>query len=148
MAKSSVYIGHFDVTETEIKYTTEKTRSDFRSMGNIVYFMYVKDQLMKIGIAGGEGGWYGRVSMYKAGPSSRGDATNTLILKVMKEIRETRIDIFAVSVPKLNVTFTCPLTGDTINDDIEVNQKLEKILTARYLNEDTNHTLPFSKQLR
>jgi hypothetical protein len=66
----------------------------------------------------------------------------------MKELGETRIDIYAIPVSKVKITFTCPLTGDIINDEIEVNQRLEKILTARYLKEDPTHSLPFSKQLK
>jgi hypothetical protein len=52
LGKTSTYIGHFEVTDVEIKYVTDKTWSEFRDMGSIVYFMYVKDRLMKIGIAG------------------------------------------------------------------------------------------------
>jgi hypothetical protein len=148
LGKTTTYIGHFDVTDVDIKYTAAKTWSEFRNMGSIVYFMYVKDRLMKIGIAGNAGGWNGRVGMYKAGAGPRGDATNRLILKAMKDISETRIDIYAVSVPKTKITFTCPLTGDIINDEIEVNQKLEKSLTKRYLEENSSHSLPFSKQLK
>jgi len=148
LAKNAEYIGHFNVTETEIEYVTDKTYSDFRSMGNIVYFMYVEDSLMKIGIAGGKGGWYGRVGMYKAGASKRGDATNRLILRVMKELEKSKIDIYAVSVPKMRISLTCPLTGDIIEDEVEVNRLVEQNLTERYLDESELNTLPFSKQLK
>lgn len=148
LAKNAEYIGHFNVTETEIEYVTDKTWSNFRDMGNIVYFMYVEDDLMKIGIAGGAGGWYGRVAMYKAGASKRGDATNRLILRVMKELGKSKIDIYAVAIPKMQISFTCPLTGDIIEDEIEVNQRVERNLTSRYLNESELNTLPFSKQLK
>lgn len=147
LAKNAECIGHFNVTETEIEYVTDKTYSDFRDMGNIVYFMYVKDNLMKIGIAGGKGGWYGRVGMYKAGASKRGDATNRRILKVMSTLGESKIDIYAVSVPKMQISLTCPLTGDIIEDEVEVNRLVEQNLTQRYLNEDPAHNLQFSNQL-
>ena len=148
LAKNAEYIGHFNVTETEIEYVTDKTWSNFRDMGNIVYFMYVEDDLMKIGIAGGAGGWSGRVGMYKAGASKRGDATNRLILRVMKELGKSRIDIYAVAIPKVHVSLTCPLTGDIIENEIEVNRLVEQNLTSRYLNESELNTLPFSKQLK
>ena len=148
LAKRAEYIGYFDVTETEINYITDKTWSNFRDMGNIVYFMYVEDSLMKIGIAGGAGGWYGRVSMYKAGASKRGDATNRLILRVMKELGKSKIDIYAVTVPKMQISLTCPLTGDIIENEVEVNRLVEQNLTHRYLSENKLHTLPFSKQLK
>lgn len=148
LAQRAEYIGYFDVTETEINYVTDKTWSNFRSMGNIVYFMYVEDRLMKIGIAGGSGGWYGRVGMYKAGASKGGDATNRLILRVMKELGKSKIDIYAVAVPKMQISLTCPLTGDIIEDEVEVNRLVEQNLTGRYLSESNLHTLPFSKQLK
>ena len=148
LAKNAEYIGHFNVTETEIEYVTDKTWSNFRDMGNIVYFMYVEDNLMKIGIAGGKGGWYGRVGMYKAGASKRGDATNRLILRVMKELGKSKIDIYAVAIPKMQISFACPLTGNIIKDEIEVNQRVERNLTSRYLDESELNTLPFSKQLK
>ena len=148
LAKNAEYIGHFNVTETEIEYVTDKTWSNFRDMGNIVYFMYVEDDLMKIGIAGGAGGWYGRVGMYKAGASKRGDATNRLILRVMKELGKSKIDIYAVAIPKILVSIPCPLTGDIIEVEIEVNQRVERNLTSRYLDESELNTLPFSKQLK
>ena len=148
LAKTAEYIGHFNVTETEINYVTDKTRSNFHAMGNIVYFMYVEDRLMKIGIAGGADGWYGRVNMYKAGASKRGDATNRRILRVMKELGKSRIDIHAVAVPKMQISLTCPLTGDIINDELEVNRLIEKNLTSRYLSESELHNLPFSNQLK
>ena len=110
LAKEAEYIGHFDVTETEINFVTDKTRSDFHAIGNIVYFMYVEDRLMKIGIAGGADGWYGRVNMYKAGASKRGDATNRLILRVMKELGKSKIDIYAVAVPKMQISLRFILT--------------------------------------
>jgi hypothetical protein len=148
LAKTAEYIGHFNVTETEIDYVTDKTWSNFRDMGNIVYFMYVKGRLMKIGIAGGSRGWYGRVDKYKGGASKRGDATNRRILRVMKELGESKIDIYAVAAPKMPISLTCPLTGDIINGEVEVNRTIEQNLTSRYLSESELLNLPFSKQLK
>jgi hypothetical protein len=147
LAKTAKYIGCFDVTETEINWTPELRWSDYRNMGNVVYFMFVKDQLMKIGIAGGAGGWNGRVGMYRNGTGPGGDGTNARILRVMKEIGETHIDIYAVSCPKQKISFTCPLTGDIIEDKVEVHRLTEQYLTRRYLTESENHQLLFSNQL-
>lgn len=147
LAKKAKYIGCFDVTETEINWTPALRWKDYRDMGNIIYFMFVKDQLMKIGIAGGSSGWNGRVGMYRNGAGPRGDGTNLRILRVMNEIKESHIDIYAVSCPKQKISFTCPLTGGIIEDEVEVHRLSEQHLTRQYLTESDDNKLPFSNQL-
>jgi hypothetical protein len=48
----------------------------------------------------------------------------------------------------MRISLTCPLTGDIIEDEVEVNRLVEQNLTERYLDESELNTLPFSKQLK
>ena len=148
LALQQEYIGRFEVTDTEINWFPEQSWSWYRDFGDMVYFMFVGDTLMKIGKAGGASGWYGRVTMYKNGANSRGDRTNKLIISVMREMDTNEVRIYAVRSPRLKVSLTNHLDGSTIETELETAHKLEKCLTSQYLSESTNNTLPFSKQLK
>ena len=86
--------------------------------------------------------------MYKNGAGPRGDATNKRIIRTMSEIETNEVHIYAVQSPRLNVSFTNPLTGDIIETELETAHKLEKTLTSQYMTESADATLPFSKQLK
>lgn len=147
LAKAQTYIGRFEVTETEINWFPELRWSEYRDFGDMVYFMFVDDKLMKIGKAANKGGWNGRVGMYKNGNSKRGDGTNKRILRVMKEIGEDTIHIYAIHTPREKISFTNPLNSDIIETEIETALSVEKNLTAQYLTESKSNQLMFSNQL-
>lgn len=145
LALNGDYVGRFEVTESEINFFPEMKWSEYRDYGNMVYFMFVENKLMKIGIAAGKTGWNARVGMYKSGV--KGDATNRRILRVMKDLGKDTIHIYAVQVPKEKISFTNPLTGDTIDTEVEVVRPIEQSLTAQFLSENANNELPFCNQL-
>ena len=145
LALRQEYIGRFEVTDTEINWFPEQSWSWYRDFGDMVYFMFVGDKLMKIGKACG---WYTRVGMYKNGGGPRGDATNKRIIRVMSEMNTNEVHIYAAPSPRINVSLTNPLDDSTIETELETAHKLEKTLTSKYLSENTNNTLPFSKQLK
>ena len=145
LALGETYIGHMEVTETDINWFPQLRWSEYRDFGDMVYFMFVDGQLMKIGKAAGKSGWNGRVGMYKNGIT--GDATNRRILRVMKELGKTAIDIWAIQAPRQNISFTNPLTGDIIETEIETARDIELDLTRQYLNESSHNQLLFSNQL-
>ena len=147
IAKTQTYIGRFEVTETEINWFPELRWSEYRDFGDMVYFMFVDDQLMKIGKAAGKGGWNGRVGMYKNGASDKGDGTNKRILRVMKEIGKDTIHIYATQAPREKISFTNPLNSDIIETEIETAREVETNLTAQYLIESADNQLMFSNQL-
>ena len=66
---------------TKIQYQF-KTRKDLIAKGDMVYFMFVNSDLYKIGKAGGQHGFAGRVGTYNRG--RLGDATNNRIIDVYK----------------------------------------------------------------
>lgn len=145
LAKTGTFLGSFTVSENEIRFHRALTHSEYLRLGNIVYFMFVNDRLMKIGIAGGQTGWVSRYGMYNLG--ERGDSTNRRILRVMKELDESQIEVYAVQCPKQKITFTCPLTGVIIEDEVEIIRLAEQHLTKQYLNESAGNELLFSRQL-
>ena len=147
IAKTQTYIGRFEVTETEINWFPELRWSEYRDFGDMVYFMFVDDQLMKIGKAAGKGGWNGRVGMYKNGASSKGDGTNKRILRVMQELGKDTIHIYATQAPREKISFTNPLSGDIIETEIETAREVENNLTSQYLIESNGNQLMFSNQL-
>ena len=67
LAKTGTFLGSFTVSENEIRFHRALTHSEYLRLGNIVYFMFVNDRLMKIGIAGGQTGWVARYGMYNLG---------------------------------------------------------------------------------
>jgi len=145
LALQQEYIGHFEVTDTEINWFPEQSWSWYRDFGDMVYFMFVNNKLMKIGKACG---WNTRVSMYKNGANPRGDATNKRIIRVMSEMKMSEVRVYAVRSPRLKVSLANPLDGSTIETELETAHKLEKTLTSQYLSESSNNTLPFSNQLK
>lgn len=148
---NAVYLGKLkvsfeDSTKFEYERALNRTYTQNKDMGDCVYFMYVNNDLMKIGIAGGKTGWEGRVGMYKNGTTPAGDATNKRIQRVMSDMNENTIEIYAVPVPRQTITFTCPVTGDIIEEPVEVTRSIEKYVTAKYL--AGGNELPFCNQLQ
>jgi hypothetical protein len=66
----------------------------------------------------------------------------------MSEMNTNEVHIYAAPSPRINVSLTNPLDDSTIETELETAHKLEKTLTSKYLSENTNNTLPFSKQLK
>jgi len=136
-------IGKINIQENRLVFDThirrisgQISRSSFIDMGDIVYFMIVGDSLKKIGKAAGQQGWYGRMNEYgKTRYSKTGkdtwDATtrkiyNYMIHNYLDVDRE--IKIYAVRTPKQTVSFTNPLTGDTVIEQIETAGAVEQSL--------------------
>ena len=147
---NGIYLGKLKVSSEESSKfdydrAMNRTHTQNKEMGDCVYFMYVDNDLMKIGIAGGKSGWEGRVNMYKNGTTSRGDATNKRIHRVMNKLKKDTIEIYAVPVPRQQVSFQCPVTNTTIKESVEVIRSIEKSLTAKYIN--SGGELPFCNQL-
>lgn len=152
--ESSTFIGKLEITpQNRMRFTTpyvnasgKRNMKFFTDFGDMVYFMFVKGKLMKIGKAAGAGGWYSRMGMYQQG--SAGDQTNKLILRVMKELGENTIDIYAVQSPRQTISVTCPITGYTYEPEVETAKDTETRLTQMFLTESSDNQLPFSVQLK
>ena len=144
---NGMHIGYFDVTADTMKfnYADGVRRKDIIDLGDIVYFMFVDDKLMKIGKAGGANGFAGRIGTYNRG--RLGDQTNKLILDVMEMIDADRIDVLAVQSPRKVIQYTCNLTGDEITEEVPTHKNNESRYTHMFLGESIANELPFCKQL-
>ena len=144
------FIGSLSIDGDKMKYTKPSTlrRKDIIDMGDLVYFMVMDGQLMKIGKAGGQTGFIGRVGMYCNGITKRGDQTNVRIFRVLNESNSMskEIEVYAIPTPRQTVSFNNPLTGETINEEVPVHGNVEKSLTAKYI--EAGYELPFSNQLQ
>ena len=118
----------------------------FTNYGDCVYFMFVGDQLMKIGKAAAQQGWMSRANQYKVGVD--GDTTNKLILKNLKEMDRRVIEVLGIRTPRQQTTVGCVLTGVSETVEIEMAGTFEKMYTQRFLNENEENFLPFCKQLK
>ena len=151
---TATFIGNLNTTaegrmvfDTPFKNSSgQRNAKYFKEFGDMVYFMFVNGELMKIGKAAGNGGWYSRMGMYQRGMF--GDQTNKLIMRVMKQIGETSIDIYAIPSPRHTVTITCPITNNEYQTEVETAKDLETKLTQAYLTESADNELPFSVQLK
>ena len=150
---SSFYLGELIINDDDtMTFTTphkkksgQRNRKFFNELGDIVYFMFVEGQLMKIGKAARGGGWYGRMSTYEQG--IRGDMTNKMIIAKMHDIGKTKIDIIAVKTPRVMTSITCPVLNETTQVEIETAIEVERMLTNKYLVEMNLESLPFCTQI-
>jgi len=118
----------------------------FNEYGDCVYFMFLGDRLMKIGKAAGGNGWIGRAAQYKRG--LKGDRTNALILNILRDQNKYVIEVLGIRTPKVTKDIECPLTGDTMYAELETAERLEKHYTQIFLEESSEHELPFCTQLK
>ena len=126
-----VYKEEFNNFVFETPHTNSKGKRDnrfFKAFGDVVYFMYVDDRLVKIGKAGGSNGFAGRLGTYTAAEKHH-DTTNRMFIRKLKEMNQTTIKIFAVSVPRPVVNVKCPLTGTIINIESETLKVFESKYT-------------------
>lgn len=143
--QKGTYLGKMTTRGSIIDFAPSMTRAKFIELGDLVYFMYVNDRLMKIGKTNAAAGFYDRAQTYKRGRS--GDPTNNRIMDVMESIEESIIEIYGVLAPRESVELICPLTGETDILFIKTAEAREKLLTKLYLNEEPAHDLPFCNQL-
>jgi hypothetical protein len=119
-----VYLGYFTFVEgidssgemmMRMKFNTNLTRKELLAMGDVVYGMYINDQLVKIGKAGGAGGFYNRAGTYcNPNPNER---TNK---KIRSEIAKrfafehVQIEIYGQSIPRIKNSYFDNITEEVI----------------------------------
>lgn len=151
---NSLYLGDLKINDDDTmtfetphkRNGVQRNRKFFYDLGDIVYFMFVDNVLMKIGKAAGKHGWYGRIGMYQEGAGPRGDRTNQMIIKKMRELGQDTINVFAIQAPRAKTTVTCPIFNETIDVELETASKLESVFTNKYLSEMNIAKLPFCTQ--
>jgi hypothetical protein len=148
MLQKGIYLGRFNIRKDVMDFEPALTYSKYIALGDIVYFMYVNNKLVKIGKAGGAKGWNVRMAQYKRGRLATKDYTNHRIMDIMESCGESEIEVYAVQAPRREIKMDCPLTGETFTFMVETHRELERSLTTRYLNEQPAQDLPFCKQLK
>ena len=145
--EKAIHIGHFHVHGQTMRFNRkpEFRAKDIKALGDVVYFMYVKGELYKIGKAGGASGFENRAGTYNRG--RLGDATNNRIIDVMDDIQESDIEVYCVQVPRPVVEYTCPITNEVHKISVSIHKDIETLYTNNYLNEDSSNELPFCHQL-
>lgn len=147
------YIGQFvlDATGETMNYINphkkpngKNDNSIIKSMGDIVYYMFVNKQLVKIGKAGGANGFIGRASTYTPSNPKHNDSTNRMIIRKLVEMQEDTIEIYAIPTPRAVTNFKCPISGDQIRIEAATHGAVETAHTAKALEE--GFELPFCTQ--
>ena len=102
-------------------------RKDYISMGDIVYGMYINDQLVKIGMTASAQGWYGRQGTYtNINPNEQ---TNAMFRRKIGEIfdyADVEIHVYAIQIPKIIDKYFDPISGTTVCEEVSRARKVEK----------------------
>lgn len=139
--KSQLYLGSFKLNSDKIEFNGALSRQEILALGDVVYFMVYKDDILKVGKAGGGGGFYSRMGQYKRGLGA--DATNDKIIRTMKDLRIDSVDIYAIQAPRTTHQCTC-IKGTDLIIETPTNVGLEKYY-LKVLKED--YSLMFCQQL-
>ncbi len=139
--KQQIYLGSFKLNEDKIEFDNALTRSEMLDLGDVVYFMVHGNDVLKVGKAGGGGGFYSRMGQYKRGLGA--DCTNDKIIKTMKEHKIKSVDIYAIQAPRNTHNTTC-IKGDDLIIETPTNVGLEKYY-LKLLKE--KYSLAFCQQL-
>jgi len=144
MRKVGTYFGYFDIQPYEnvnedspnfgvsydrLIFHAALKRREFIAFGDLVYFMYINNDLVKVGKAEGAIGWAGRMNTYRKDPDD--DATNKKIMDIMKEDYSVvePIYVYAISVPRVASDYYCNLTDSAVMVSIPRAGKVETYLT-------------------
>lgn len=133
------YFGKLVIKDDRIEFQTHILNSDgsrrrkyFIEYGDVVYFMFKDEKLLKIGKAGGVTGWYGRQQEYTK-PMKHWDRTTKKIYAYLKENKIDEIDIFAIKSPRKYNTIKCQFTDVEYVVEIETAKDYEQLLIQKAL---------------
>jgi hypothetical protein len=139
--RKQIYLGSFKLHGDKIDFDHAINRQEMLALGDVVYFMVYKDDILKVGKAGGGGGFYSRMGQYKRGLGA--DATNDKIIRTMNELMIESVEIYAIQAPRNTHTTTC-IKGNDLVIETPTNVGLEKY----YLNLlKESYSLIFCQQL-
>lgn len=121
--KQQIYLGSFKLNGDKIEFEGSLSRQEMLDLGDVVYFMVYKDDILKVGKAGGGGGFYSRMGQYKRGLGA--DATNDKIIRTMLELNIDSVEIYAIQAPRNTHSTTC-IKGNDLIIETPTNVGLEK----------------------
>lgn len=151
------HIGKLHFSEDVIKFTTHNIKSSgqinrkyFHALGDVVYFFFINDKLMKIGKAAGAGGWYSRMHEYTKNRYNKSgkeywDATTRKIYNFMMDRKYENLDVYAIQSFRISEKVKSPISGKTRHIEIETAKDLEQMLIQEAMN--AGEDLPFCREI-
>lgn len=121
--KNQIYLGSFNLQDDKIVFDSALSRQETLALGDVVYFMIHENDILKVGKAGGGGGFYSRMSQYKRGLGA--DATNDKIIRTMQDLNINNVKIYAIQAPRNTHETTC-IKGTELIIETPTNVGLEK----------------------
>ena len=119
-----VYLGYFTFVEAidssgekmmRMKFNTNLTRKELIALGDVVYGMYIYDELVKIGKAGGAYGFYNRAGTYcNANPNERTNKKIRVEIDKRFAFGHVKIEIYAHSIPRIKNNYIDNVTEEVI----------------------------------
>jgi hypothetical protein len=117
----SILLGSFTINGNDMKFDTHLRNSNGKidrkyiiNLGPVVYIMVCANtgELIKIGKAAGEDGFYGRMGTYNTGYF--GDKTNAKIMRYMNSIKQNKVLVYAIRTPTKKVEIYDELNNTSI----------------------------------
>ena len=151
------HLGKLHFSKDVIKFTTHNIKSSgqinrkyFHALGDVVYFFFINDKLMKIGKAAGAVGWYSRMGEYtkkRYGKSGKEywDATTRKIYNFMIDHGYQNLDVYAIQSLRISRAVVSPISGKTRLVEIETAKDLEQMLIQEAMN--AGEDLPFCREI-
>lgn len=124
------YVDGFDNNDNPMKrlnFTGPFRFTEYVNMGDIVYGMYINDQLVKIGMTAGKKGWAGRYFTYCN--NNFDEKTNKMFRRVLGErfdLDKVKIDVYGVQSPKVTKEYFDHITNTMLTVSISMARDIEK----------------------
>lgn len=125
-------------------------RKYFIGLGNVVYFFFLGDELMKIGKAAGDIGWYNRMceytkKRYNKKRKETWDATTRKIYNYMISNNKNELEVYVIKSPRTITTIKSPFTGKSFTVEVETAQVLEQTLIQEAMR--NGEEIPFCREI-
>lgn len=124
------YVDGFDSNDNpmkRLKFTGPLRWSEYANMGDIVYGMYINDQLVKIGMTAAANSWAGRFAVYSN--NNHNEQTNKKFRRTLGEkfnFDEVKIHVYGVQIPRVIKKYFDPITNTTLTENISMARNIEK----------------------
>lgn len=124
------YVDGFDSNDNPMKclnFSGSFRWSEYVNMGDMVYGMYINDQLVKIGMTTDKKGWAGRSSTYcNKSPYER---TNKMFRRVLSErfnLDEVKIEVYGIQTRRETIEHFDPITNTILTVTVSMARDIEK----------------------
>lgn len=131
-----IYLGYFTYVDgfdnvnnpmKRLKFTGPFRRFEYINMGDMVYGMYINDQLVKIGMTASKKGWADRKGTYCN--NNPGEQTNKMFRRVLGDrfdLDKIKIDVYGVQSPQVTKEYFDPITNTMLTVTVSMARDIEK----------------------